>query len=180
MTKFGRNIRNLFCVLLAVVLCVSCAQNDDELELVTGKLHLKIGTVSDKTSTRATPAALGKPLVSKFKIKAQRTSSGKVDYDGPFAETIEVRCSDYDITAYCGENVILGKDAPYYEGTAHVTVEKDKHNSVTIPCRVANALLRRVRDFAMVRGNGKIAGQQRRSDRDKHSVLKSLRIHAEL
>lgn len=141
MTKFGRNIRNLFCVLLAVVLCVSCAQNDDELELVTGKLHLKIGTVSDKTSTRATPAALGKPLVSKFKIKAQRTSSGKVDYDGPFAETIEVRCSDYDITAYCGENVILGKDAPYYEGTAHVTVEKDKHNSVTIPCRVANALL---------------------------------------
>ena len=141
MTKFGRNIRNLFCMLLAVVLCVSCAQNDDELELVTGKLHLKIGTVSDKTSTRATPAALGKPLVSKFKIKAQRTSSGKVDYDGPFAETIEVRCSDYDITAYCGENVILGKDAPYYEGTAHVTVEKDKHNSVTIPCRVANALL---------------------------------------
>lgn len=141
MTKFGRNIRNLFCVLLAVVLCVSCAQNDDELELVTGKLHLKIGTVSDKTSTRATPAALGKPLVSKFKIKAQRTSSGKVDYDGPFAETIEVRCSDYDVTAYCGENVILGKDAPYYEGTAHVTVEKDKHNSVTIPCRVANALL---------------------------------------
>ena len=141
MTKFGRNIRNLFCMLLAVVLCVSCAQNDDELELVTGKLHLKIGTVSDKTSTRATPAALGKPLVSKFKIKAQRTSSGKVDYDGPFAETIEVRCADYDVTAYCGENVILGKDAPYYEGTAHVTVEKDKHNSVTIPCRVANALL---------------------------------------
>lgn len=141
MTKFSRNIRNLFCMLLAVVLCVSCVQNDDELELVTGKLHLKIGAVSDKTSTRTTPAALGKPLASKFKIKAQRTNSGKVDYDGPFAETIEVRCSDYDVTAYCGENVILGKDAPYYEGTARVTVEKDKHNSVTIPCRVANALL---------------------------------------
>ena len=71
----------------------------------------------------------------------QRSGTSLVAYEGRFVECIEVKTGKYDITATYGEDVKIGRDMPFYIGTAQATVEKDKPNSVTIPCKVGNSLI---------------------------------------
>ncbi len=106
-----------------------------------GKLRLSIGKVSTDLHTRATPAELQKPLAEHFHVKVQRQGSSYVAHDGKFVESIDASIGVYDVTAFCGEDVVLGKDAPYYYGVAEAEVKKDQSTSVSIPCRVANALV---------------------------------------
>lgn len=106
-----------------------------------GKLQLAIGQITTETGTRATPSELGKPVAEKFNLKVQRVQSDYVAYKGPFVESVEVRVGDYDITATCGEDVLIGRDTPYYIGTVQATIEENKSASVVIPCRVGNALV---------------------------------------
>lgn len=116
--------------------------SDEGLYLPNGSLCLSIGKVSSETETRATPAELGKPVSSQFQLKIQRNDSEQVAYEGNFTdEPLEVRIGTYDITATYGEDVIIGKDAPYYIGTATAVVEKDAQKNVSIPCKVGNALV---------------------------------------
>ena len=56
-------------------------------------------------------------------------------------DELELRVGTYDVKACYGEDVAIGKDAPYYEGSATALIEKDASTTVTIPCRVANALV---------------------------------------
>ena len=96
---------------------VSCSQDIEDLVVADGKLRLSISQVTVKTETRATPSALGKPLISNFNLKIQRSGTSLVPYEGKFVETLDIKCGTYDITATCGEDVAIGRDTPYYLGT---------------------------------------------------------------
>lgn len=120
---------------------VSCSQDIDDIDMADGRIRFSISQVAVKTETRATPSALGKPLASKFNLKIQRSGTTLVPYEGKFVESLDIKCGTYDITATCGENVPIGRDTPYYMGTAQATVSRDSATNVDIPCRVANALL---------------------------------------
>lgn len=140
MTKLRNNILYTTLSLLVALFFSACSQ-EDLADLPNGKLQLAIGQVATDLQTRATPSELGKPVAEKFNIKVQRTGSEYVAYDGRFAESIEVKTGKYDITATYGEDVKIGRDAPYYIGTAQAIVETDKATSVTISCRVGNSLI---------------------------------------
>lgn len=120
---------------------VSCSQDIDDIDMADGRIRFSISQVAVKTETRATPSALGKPLASKFNLKIQRSGTTLVPYEGKFVESLDIKCGTYDITATCGENVPIGRDTPYYMGTAQAMVSRDSATNVDIPCRVANALL---------------------------------------
>ena len=130
----------IFTLLLMTSLLVGCVQ-EDGLSLANGKLRLSIGKVSTQTESRATPSDLGKPLAENFQLKIQRQGTQSIVYNGKFSDHLEIKTGKYDITATSGENVKLGKDCPYYIGTAEAVVETDKETSVTIPCKVGNALV---------------------------------------
>lgn len=117
--------------------CVS----DDGLLPGTGTIHLSMSKVSTDTETRATPAELGKPLSNEFTLKIQRQHSDYVAYNGGFTDNLQVRVGSYDITATLGEDVIIGKDTPYYIGTATANVQKDQTTNVSLPCKVGNSLV---------------------------------------
>ena len=121
-------------------LLASCVQ-EDGLSLANGKLHLSIGKISAQTESRATPAELGKPLAEHFQLKVQRQGSQYTTYEGVFQDEISINVGTYDITATYGEDVIIGRDTPYYIGTAEAIVNKDASTTVSIPCKVGNALV---------------------------------------
>ena len=130
----------IFTLLLMTSLLVGCVQ-EDGLSLANGKLHLSIGKISTQTESRATPSELGKPLTEHFQLKIQRQGSIYTTYEGAFQEEISINVGRYDITATYGEDVIIGRDTPYYIGTAEATVNKDASTTVSIPCKVGNALV---------------------------------------
>ena len=130
----------IFTLLLMTSLLVGCVQ-EDGLSLANGKLRLSIGKVSTQTESRATPAELGKPMAENFQLKIQRQGSQYTAYEGAFQEEMPVKVGTYDITATFGEDVIIGRDTPYYIGSAEATVNKDESTTVSIPCKVGNALV---------------------------------------
>lgn len=128
-------------LLAGLVLTGGCT-SEEGLSLANGSIRLSIGKVSPETETRATPAELGKPESSQFLLKIQRKDLDYVAYEGHFTdEPLKVRVGTYDITATFGEDVIIGRDTPYYIGTAEATVNKDESTTVSIPCKVGNALV---------------------------------------
>lgn len=140
MTKLRNNILYTTLSLLVALFFSACSQ-EEPTDLPNGKLQLAIGQVATDLQTRATPFELGKPVAEKFNIKVQRSGTSLVAYEGRFAESIEVKTGKYDITATYGEDVQIGRDAPFYIGTAQAIVEAEKPTSVTIPCKVGNSLI---------------------------------------
>lgn len=140
MNNCERNILYLVLISVALILFSSCAQ-EDWTSLPEGELKLSIGQVCVETETRATPSELGKPVAEMFKLKVQRSESDDVAYEGTFVESLQLNIGTYDITATCGENVIIGRDTPYYIGFVQATINKDEPSAATIPCRVGNALV---------------------------------------
>ncbi len=124
----------------ALFLLVGCTQ-EEELHMAQGKLRFVIGQVSTQTGTRAVPADLDAPIHENFKLKLQRQGSGNVVYEGDFVSELELRIGTYHITATHGDNVVIGRDTPYYIGTATGVVTKDASSAITIPCKVGNALV---------------------------------------
>lgn len=138
-----RNIFNTTILLTTLFLAMACT-SDEQTTLPNGTIRFAIGQAADTggtTETRATPAELGKPLADRFTLTIQRNGSSQPVYNDRFVESMDLSIGSYDITARCGEDVPIGRDAPYYIGTAQATIEKDKASSVVIPCRVANALV---------------------------------------
>lgn len=140
MTFFRLHI-TIISVLLGILLCFCACTQEEIADMPNGELRFSITQFNTDLNTRATPSELGSPLAEKFNLKIQRQNSEYVAYDGLFKESIEVSVGNYNITATCGENVLIGKDAPYYVGNAQTTVEKDKSTTVKIPCKVGNALV---------------------------------------
>ena len=139
MTYFRNNIFSLAIIVMVLTLFSACAE--EQVDMPAGKLHLSIGQVSSDLQTRAIPAELPKPLAENFNVRVQRKGSSYVAYDGKFVESINARIGVYNVTASYGEDVLIGKDAPYYCGSAEVEVKKDQSSSVSIPCGVGNALV---------------------------------------
>ena len=140
MIKNKRHILSILSLLLTIVFVSGCNQEDIN-SLANGTLRLSIGHASQKVETRATPAQLGKPVVENFKLRVQRSGTDIIYYDDKFVEELEIRVGACEITAYYGEDVVIGKDTPYYEGVATAEIVEDQSTSVTIPCCVANALV---------------------------------------
>ena len=140
MSNNKRNILYLLISLFTMAIMGACSQEEIDA-LANGTLRLSIGHAGPKAETRATPAQLGKPLADNFNLRVQRSGSDMVFYEDKVVSDLELKVGTYDITAYYGEDVVIGKDAPYYEGVATALIEEDKSTSVTIPCRVANALI---------------------------------------
>lgn len=140
MIKIKRNI--LFTLFsLSVVILMGGCQQEEIATLANGTLRLSIGYTAKKETTRSTPTQLGSPKADKFNLRIQRKGSDYAFYEGKFVSDLEVKVGAYDVTAYYGDNVAIGKDAPYYEGTASAVIENDAATSVIIPCFVANALV---------------------------------------
>ncbi len=129
-------------ITLALALFFNACSEIEDMEMLQGKMHFSISQVTVKTETRATPAELGKPLASQFRLKLQRKGTSLVPYEGKFMETLQVKTGTYHVTATCGDNVVIGRNAPYYVGTVdNVVVDKNATTAVNIPCRIANALV---------------------------------------
>lgn len=141
MNSSKRNILYLVLISVALILFSSCMQEETWTSLPDGELKLSIGKINAETGTRATPSELPKPIAEQFKLKVQRSGSEHIAYEGGFVESLLINVGDYDITATYGENLIIGRDTPYYIGTAQATINKDQPSEVTIPCRVGNALV---------------------------------------
>lgn len=140
MIKITRHSLTILIALVMGAVMGGCSP-EDLSSLASGTLHLSIGHAATKTETRATPTQIGKPLAEKFNLKIQRSGGDYPAYEGKFVGDVTLRVGTYDITAYYGENVVIGKNTPYYEGVATAVIEEDQSTSVTIPCRVANALV---------------------------------------
>ena len=138
-----KTTRHSLTILIALVMgaVMGGCSPEDLSSLASGTLHLSIGHAATKTETRATPTQIGKPLAEKFNLKIQRSGGDYPAYEGKFVGDVTLNVGTYDITAYYGNNVALGKNTPYYEGVATAVIEEDQSTSVTIPCRVANALV---------------------------------------
>ena len=131
------SLLTLLALLISIVM-EGCSQ-EEIVTLSNGTLRLSIGQSASVDVTRATPAQLGKPLAERFSLKVVKNEN--VHYEGGFVDELELRVGTYDVKACYGEDVAIGKDAPYYEGSATALIEKDASTTVTIPCRVANALV---------------------------------------
>lgn len=131
-------------VLLTVLLVAGACSQEEPATLPSGTIRFAIGQeveTGHKDATRSTPAELGKPLADRFTLAIRRGDNGASVYDGKFVESMDLPVGTYDITASHGEDVSIGRDAPYYIGNARATIEAGKAASVTIPCRVGNALV---------------------------------------
>lgn len=60
-----------------------------------------------------------------------------VTTDNPFV----LRIGTYTVVASSGENLNAAFDAPYYEGTANVTISPDKMTTLDLTCSLANSLV---------------------------------------
>lgn len=131
-------------ILSPVLFFIGACTREEQLSLPDGTIRFAIGQdteTGDKMETRATPSELGKPLADKFILTIQRNGVTQPVYDGKFVESMDLPIGSYDITAHYGEDVPIGRDTPFYIGTAQADIEEGKTSSVTIPCRVGNALV---------------------------------------
>lgn len=134
--------RNSICLLLLMIVGLTACQSDAFSTHNDSKSGFYISLCDDvSVDSRATPSELGAPVASNFDLKITNKETGNLLYDGKFTDGfIPAAQGEYRIVASCGSNLELGLDAPYYEGTADGVVETDKATTVSVQCRVANAL----------------------------------------
>ncbi|MCF0198750.1 MAG: DUF4493 domain-containing protein, partial [Bacteroidaceae bacterium] len=124
---------------LAAFAFVACQQ--DEMQPERGGFSLCLSQF-EEVVTRATPAELGKPLASQFKLHIQNTRTDYVMYDGQFQEFVEAYKGNYSIVATYGDNAQLAVDKPYYRGEVQASIDSEGQTTpVNLTCKVANALV---------------------------------------
>lgn len=140
--------RGCFTWLCCLCLLTACTQESgtDGLPTTGSGFLLSLSDLSIQTdesaNTRAVPSELEKPVAENFHLTIQPEGSTQPLYDGTFtSEPIPAGAGSYTLTARYGSNPTLAWDSPYYEGSAEATVTESRYTPVTIPCRVANALL---------------------------------------
>lgn len=121
---------------------VGCQEEEDSA--LTDGTGLLISLTNDvEVTTKSTPAELGEPLKQKFKLKVVNDATPSLKYyEGNYKEGLKVSTPEgrFRLTAEYGTNPILALNDPYYKGDTIAEVEKDKTTSVSISCKVANAL----------------------------------------
>lgn len=139
----GNTYRTGWPYLLALLLLLPSCRQEDETAFAVGDsgFFLSLVEVAGENLTRTAPSELGVPEPEQFHLLVLK-DDGRQIYDGNYASEIPAPLGSYTLTASYGENVSLGLDAPYYEGTATAELtETAPHAEVPIKCRVANALL---------------------------------------
>ena len=134
--------RNSIWLLLLMTVGLIACQSDVYSTQTESKSGFYISLCDDvSVDSRATPSELGAPVASNFDLKITNKETGSLLYDGKFTDgLIPAAQGEYRIVASYGSNLELGLDTPYYEGTADGVVETDKATTVSVQCRVANAL----------------------------------------
>lgn len=121
---------------------VGCQEEEDSA--LTDGTGLLISLTNDvEVTTKSTPAELGEPLKQKFKLKVVNDATPSLKYyEGNYKEGLKVSTPEgrFRLTAEHGTNPILALNDPYYKGDTIAEVEKGKTTSVSISCKVANAL----------------------------------------
>ena len=121
---------------------VGCQEEEDSA--LTAGTGLLISLTNDvEVTTKSTPKELGEPLKQKFKLKVVNDATPSLKYyEGNYKEGLKVPTPEgrFRLTAEYGTNPILALNDPYYKGDTIAEVEKDKTTSVSISCKVANAL----------------------------------------
>lgn len=121
---------------------VGCQEEEDSA--LTDGTGLLISLTNDvEVTTKSTPKELGEPLKQKFKLKVVNDATPSLKYyEGIYKEGLKVSTPEgrFRLTAEYGTNPILALNDPYYKGDTIAEVEKDKTTSVSISCKVANAL----------------------------------------
>lgn len=135
-----KTLHTILCSLLAMLLVAGCTADPVQPE-GQGTLRLQLAQVSTQTVTRTTPKELGAPVQELFHLKAVSQSNGNTAYDGDFVSELTLPTGAYEITATCGEDVAIGRDAPFYTGAASVTIKDGQQSTALIGCRVGNALV---------------------------------------
>lgn len=121
-----------------------CSESDECISSTGGGIVLTISGISTEISeTRSTPAELPTPAKADFHVTIVRQSNNVTIYDGPFtSEKITAAPDDYAVTCSYGDNAPLAIDAPFYSGTAYVSVtSKTEATPVSVPVQVANSLV---------------------------------------
>lgn len=129
----------LWILALAMVGC----QEEEDFALTDGTGLLISLTNDVEMTTKSTPKELGEPLKQKFKLKVVNDATPSLKYyEGNYKEGLKVSTPEgrFRLTAEYGTNPILALNDPYYKGDTIAEVEKDKTTSVSISCKVANAL----------------------------------------
>lgn len=134
--------RNYIWLLLLMTVGLIACQSDVYSTQTESQSGFYISLCDDvSVDSRATPSELGAPVASNFDLKITNKETGNLLYDGKFTDgLIPAAQGEYRIVASYGSNLELGLDTPYYEGTADGVVETDKATTVSVQCRVANAL----------------------------------------
>lgn len=127
--------------LFALIFFTAC-RGDEEWTTANSGFLISLGDEQANITSRATPSELGKPVADMFQLKITKKETNNVIYNGVYKSgIIQASTGNYTLTASCGDNPELAWDTPYYEGTTEAEVQTDQTTSVTIPCKVANALL---------------------------------------
>lgn len=140
MMEMLERIKGWRCLLCAGILALGSCSNEELLTVGSG-IRVSLADEVEVTS-RSTPAELGKPLVTQFRLTV--TKQGRTDavYDGGYtSELIQVPAGTYDLKATFGTNPELSLDSPYYEGSAVAEVTADAETQTSIACQVGNALV---------------------------------------
>ena len=136
-----RTLYITLCWMLALLSLAGCSADTLPAD-AEGSLRLTLAQVSSQTGTRTTPSELGAPVLDLFNVRISQQSDGVVAFEGGYTEEpITLRTGSYDILATCGEDVVIGYDAPYYKGAATATVTSNTQSDVSVACSVANALV---------------------------------------
>ena len=134
------------------LLTLSACTSDPLAEVPEGGgFLLSIPGISPEVSeTRSTPSEIYDPtdadvqaaLLQRFRVKIVRQSNGATQYDGPYTtERIPAAAGDYGIVVSCGDNPMIGRDTPYFEGSELATVPEGatEPTKVTLHAHVAKS-----------------------------------------
>lgn len=128
--------------LFAFILFLTACRGDEEWSMASSGFLISLGDEQTNITSRATPAEIGKPVADKFQLRITKKETNSILYNGAYKSgLIQASTGNYTLVAFCGDNPELAWDSPYYEGTTEAEVQADQTTSVTIPCKVANALL---------------------------------------
>ena len=138
----NRNITRYIAAACMGLALMACQEDEWTGRVNSGfQVSLTDGTVSP--DTRTAPAELDAPAAADFTLTILRQANGETIYNATCPSApIEAEPGVYRLTAKHGSNPTLDLDAPYYEGQIeNVSVNNNEVKQVSIPCKVANALL---------------------------------------
>lgn len=126
--------------LLAAMLLTACSE-EAGWTAGDGILRVALTDVSDAVQNRSTPSELGAPALDNFRINITN-SEGRQVYSKPYSTAdIHLASGTYTVEAVCGDNPIIGYDAPYYTGSTSAEVATEGVTEASIACKVGNALV---------------------------------------